>query len=160
MKECWIARGLLVVIIAMAVGLVYMSKLFNDWYGRFYDALQNKDAPAFWAELQFWCILVVIFLVVAVYRLWLRQFLIIRWRRWLTSVYVNDWMRQQVYYHMELGQSGTDNPEQRIEQDIDQFTQQTLAIGLGLLSEIMTLLTFTVVLWNFSGSLTVPIFGG
>lgn len=154
-RERWIARGLLAVIIGMAVGLVYLNKLFNDWYGRFYDALQNKDEASFWAELQLWGLLVLIFLVVAVYRLWLRQMLTIRWRRWLTSVYVNDWLRDRTYYQMELTPYGSDNPEQRIEQDIHQVTQNTLVIGLGLLSEIMTLVTFSVILWNLSGSLTL-----
>ena len=54
---------------------------------------------------------------------------------------------------MELTSHGTDNPEQRIEQDINDFTEQTLTISLGLLSEVMTLVTFTVVLWSLSGSL-------
>jgi putative ATP-binding cassette transporter len=159
-QERWIARGLLATIIAMAVGIVYISKLFNDWYGRFYDALQQKDAASFWVELQLWGWLVLVYLVVAVYRLWLRQMLSIRWRRWLTGVYVNDWLRQQTYYHMELTHYGADNPEQRIEQDIYLFTSNTLFIALGLLSEIMTLATFSVILWNLSGSLTLPFFGG
>jgi putative ATP-binding cassette transporter len=157
--ERWIARGLLFIIVAMAVGLVYMSKLFNDWYGRFYDALQEKNAPVFWAELQFWAFLVFIYLVVAVYRLWLRQLLVIRWRQWLTSVYVGDWLSNRVYYRMELANYGTDNPEQRIEQDINNFTNQTLTISLGLLSEVMTLFTFTLILWNLSGSLPIPALG-
>jgi putative ATP-binding cassette transporter len=154
-RERWIARGLLAVIIGMAMGLVYLNKLFNDWYGRFYNALQNKDAPAFWAELRLWIVLVLIFLIVAVYRLWLRQMLTIRWRRWLTSVYVDDWLRQRTYYRMELTPYGSDNPEQRIEQDIHQVTNNTLLIGLGLLSEIMTLVTFSVILWGLSGGLTL-----
>ena len=154
-RERWIARGLLAVIIGMAVGMVYLSKLFNDWYGRFYDALQNKDAPAFWAEMRTWVVLVAIYLVVAVYRLWLRQMLTIRWRRWLTSAYVNDWLRHRTYYRMELMPHGSDNPEQRIEQDIQQVANNTLVIGLGLLSEVMTLVTFSFILWGLSGSLDV-----
>ena len=98
--------------------------------------------------------------MVAVYRLWLRQLLTIRWRHWLTSVYVGDWLASRVFYRMELSSYGTDNPEQRIEQDINGFTQQTLTIFLGLISEVLTLVTFTFVLWNFSGSYTIPVFGG
>ena len=154
-RECWIARGLLLTIVAMAVGMVYLAKLFNDWYGRFYDALQEKDAPAFWAELRLWCVLVFIYLVVAVYRLWLRQMLTIRWRRWLTSAYVDDWLGQRTYYRMELTPYGSDNPEQRIEQDIHQVTYNTLLIGLDLLSQVMTLVTFSFVLWGLSGSLAL-----
>jgi vitamin B12/bleomycin/antimicrobial peptide transport system ATP-binding/permease protein len=159
-REKWIARGLLALIIGMAVFLVFMSKELNEWNARFYNALQEKNEAAFWAELWFWAQLVFIYLVIAVYRLWLRQLLSIRWRRWLTDVYFRQWLGERTYYHMELSGQGTDNPEQRIEQDINFFTQQTLTLVLGLLSEVMTLATFTVVLWNLSGPLVVPVFGG
>lgn len=158
--ERWIARGLLGVIIGMAVFLVWLSKELNSWNARFFNALQEKNESAFWAELQFWAILVFIFIVVAVYRLWLRQMLIIRWRRWLTQVYFRNWLGNRVYYRMELVNYGTDNPEQRIEQDVNLFCQQTLAISLGLLSEVMTLVTFSVILWNLSANFELPLFGG
>lgn len=158
--ERWIARGLLAVIIGMAVFLVWLSKELNAWNARFFNALQEKNEPTFWAELQFWAILVFVFIVVAVYRLWLRQMLIIRWRRWLTQVYFRNWLGNRVYYRMELVNYGTDNPEQRIEQDVNLFCQQTLAISLGLLSEIMTLVTFSVILWNLSANFELPLFGG
>jgi putative ATP-binding cassette transporter len=159
-REKWIARSLLAVVIGMAVFMVYMSKLLNEWNRRFFNALQDKDQAAFYAELWYWVILVAIFIIVAVYRLWLRQLLTIRWRRWLTENYFRDWLHDRTYYRMELLNYGTDNPEQRMEQDCNLFTQQTLTITLGLLSEIMTLATFTVVLWNLSGSFELPIFGG
>lgn len=158
--EKWIARGLLLVIIGMAVFLVFLSKQLNDWNARFFNALQEKNEAAFYAELWVWAELVFIFIVIAVYRLWLRQLLVIRWRRWLTGVYFRQWLGERTYYRMELTNHGTDNPEQRIEQDINDFTQQTLTLTLGLLSEIMTLVTFTVVLWGLSGALELPIFGG
>lgn len=169
-EERWLARGLLAVIIAMNVFLVWLSKLLNDWNRNFFDALQEKNGDAFWRLLLsfespgafFFSFagLVFVFIVVAVYRLWLRQFLTIRWRRWLTHVYFKDWLAQRTYYRMELLSHGTDNPEQRIEQDINDFTSQTLTILLGLLSEILTLATFTYVLWNLSGSLTLGFLGG
>lgn len=158
--ERWIARGLLMVIIGANIAVVYASKLLNDWNARFYNALQAKDEPAFWGELKYFVVIVFILIVIVVYRLWLRQLLSIRWRRWLTDVYTRDWLRDRVYYRMELVRHGTDNPEQRIEQDVNIFTTQTLTITLGLLSEVMTLATFSVVLWNLSGNFELPIFGG
>jgi putative ATP-binding cassette transporter len=157
--ERWMARGLLAIIVGMAVFLVWLSKELNAWNARFFNALQEKDEAAFWAELQFWAILVFTFIVIAVYRLWLRQLLIIRWRRWLTDVYFRDWLGERTYYRMELINHGTDNPEQRIEQDVNEFCQQTLSICLGILSELMTLVTFTVVLWNLSGNFKLEIMG-
>lgn len=154
-REKWLARGLLLLIVALAVVSVYISKLFNDWYGRFYDALQNKNEAAYWDELRFFTILALIAITFAVYRLWLRQLLIIRWRRWLTGIYVDGWLSERTYYRMELVPHGTDNPEQRIEQDINRFTQTTLSLTLDLLSTVMTLVTFTVILWGLSGPITL-----
>ena len=159
-KESWIARGLLAVIVGLSVLIVYMSKLINAWNARFFNALQDKNAEAFWAELQYWVVLVALFIVAFVYRLWLTQLLTIRWRRWLSEVYFRDWLADRTYYRMELTSQGTDNPEQRIEQDCANFCQQTLSISLGLLLQVMTLITFAAVLWDLSGSFVLPIFGG
>jgi vitamin B12/bleomycin/antimicrobial peptide transport system ATP-binding/permease protein len=159
-KESWIARGLLAVVVGLSVLIVYMSKLINAWNARFFNALQDKNAEAFWAELLYWVVLVALFIVAFVYRLWLTQLLTIRWRRWLSEVYFRDWLSDRTYYRLELTGQGTDNPEQRIEQDCATFCQQTLSISLGLLLQVMTLITFAAVLWNLSGAFVLPIFGG
>jgi ABC-type uncharacterized transport system fused permease/ATPase subunit len=108
---------LLAIIITLSVLNVYMAKLFNDWNARFYNSLQDKNAEAFWAELLYWVVLAAIFITAAVYRLYLSQLLTIRWRRWLSEVYFRDWLSDRTYYRMEIISAGTDNPEQRIEQD-------------------------------------------
>ena len=112
---------------------LHARSCINAWNARFFNALQDKNADAFWTELQYWVVLVALFIVAFVYRLWLTQLLTIRWRRWLSEVYFRDWLADRTYYHMELTSQGTDNPEQRIEQDCANFTEQTLTISLGLL---------------------------
>ncbi|HWB47326.1 MAG TPA: ABC transporter ATP-binding protein/permease [Hyphomicrobiaceae bacterium] len=159
-RESWVGRSLLAVIVALNIAIVYMSKLLNAWNARFFNALQEKNSDAFWYELKYWTVLVAIFIITFVYRQWLTQLLTIRWRRWLSHVYFHDWLADRTYYHMELTRHGTDNPEQRIEQDCATFTTQTLSITLGLLLQIMTLVTFAVVLWELSGAFVLPIFGG
>jgi vitamin B12/bleomycin/antimicrobial peptide transport system ATP-binding/permease protein len=159
-EERWSARGLLAIIIGSGVFLVYLMKLLNEWNARFFNALEDKNFEAFWAELRYFVIVALIYIVVAVYRLWFRQMLQIRWRRWLTEVYYRDWLAERTYYRMELAGAAADNPEQRIEEDCNKFTDQTLVILLDLLSQILTLVTFTSVLWGLSGSVTLPIFGG
>lgn len=158
--ECWIARGLLAIVLFLNLIIVWVLKLANDWNGRFFTALQERDLEAFWVELRYFVVIATAFILIEVYRFWFRQMLQIRWRRWLTGVYFGEWLREHTYYRMELGNSGTDNPEQRIQEDCDAFTAQTLTIVLGLTSEILTLLTFGVVLWQLSGSITLPVFGG
>lgn len=160
MSEAWIGRSLLALVILLNIFLVFLNKLFNDWNGRFYNALQDKDAAAFRYEIGYFTVLALIFIVAGVYSAWFRQLLTIRWRRWLTQVYVRDWLADRTYYRMELGGDGTDNPEQRIEQDCNFFTAQTLGIITSLLSQIITLVTFTTILWSLSGAFVLPLFGG
>ena len=159
-KESWIGRAVLATTIILSVLLVYLSKQINSWYARFYNALQEKNADVFWVELQVFAVLATLFIVTAVYRLWLTQLLTIRWRRWLSEVYFRDWLADRTYYHMELTRGGADNPEQRIEQDCFNFTKQTLTLTLELILQVMTLVTFAVVLWNLSSDFVLPIFGG
>jgi putative ATP-binding cassette transporter len=158
-RESWIAGALLGLIVALTVIIVYISKLLNAWNARFFNALQDKNLNAFWHELEYWIVLVAIFIIVFVYRLWLTQLLSIRWRRWLSEIYFRDWLSDRTYYRMELERHGADNPEQRIEQDIATFATQTLNIMVGLLLQVMTLVTFAAILWQLSGSFILPVLG-
>ena len=99
-------------------------------------------------------------IVVAVYSLYLRQFLHIRWRRWLTDRFLREWLEDQSYYRMQLNQATTDNPDQRISEDLDRFATITLALSLGLLSSFVTLVSFITILWTLSGALNIPLGGG
>jgi vitamin B12/bleomycin/antimicrobial peptide transport system ATP-binding/permease protein len=159
-EERWSARLLLAIVVGSGVFLVYLAKLLNEWNARFFNALEEKNFDAFWAELRYFVVVALVFIVVAVYRLWFRQMLQIRWRRWLTAVYYRDWLAERTYYRMELSGAAADNPEQRIEEDCNAFTSQTLIILLDLLSQVLTLITFTSILWGLSGSVTLPILGG
>jgi putative ATP-binding cassette transporter len=159
-KESWIARSLLAVIVALSLLVVYISREINFWNARFFNALQDRNVDAFQAELIYWGVLVFFFIVALVYRAWLRQLLTIRWRRWLSEVYFRDWLADRTYYRMELTSQGTDNPEQRIEQDCKDFAEKTLELTLDLFLQVLTFATFAVVLWNLSGSFVLPIFGG
>ena len=159
-KESVIGRTVLATIVFLSLLVVYISKEINSWNARFFNALQDRNLDAFQAELIYWVALAFFFIVAVVYRAWLIQLLTIRWRRWLSEVYFGDWLSDRTYYRMELTGQGTDNPEQRIEQDCNTFAAQTLEITLGLLLQVLTFATFALVLWNLSGSFTLPIFGG
>ncbi len=158
-EDRWIARGLLAVVIALNLGTVYLNVLFNDWYGRFYDALQDKNLAHFWRELAIFSILATAFIVVGVYKYYLRQMLYLRWRRWLTETYQKNWLANHVYYRIELANRGTDNPDQRIQEDLSSFANQTLALGLDAMSNFVTLCSFFMILWNLSGPLNFTMAG-
>lgn len=158
-EEKWIARLLLFVIIVLTLGRVFLQVLFNQWYNEFYDALQNLDKHAFVNSILYFSFLAVIYIVVAVYSIYLTQMLTIHWRRWLTTHFLNHWLSEQNYYHMQIAGQVTDNPDQRISEDISQFISLTLGLSLGLLSAVVTLLFFAAILWRLSGSLDFHIHG-
>ncbi|WP_395019996.1 ABC transporter ATP-binding protein/permease [Dongia sp.] len=158
-EERWIARGLLAVIIALSLAIVGINVAITYWYNDFYNALQDKNISAFWYQLGKFCVLATAFIVVAVYSNYLQQMLQIRWRRWMTRELLERWLTDQSYYRMQFSADRTDNPEQRIEQDINLFTDAALTHTLGLLNSIVTLVSFITILWTISGPLTVPLFG-
>lgn len=158
-EEKWIGRGLLAAIVSLNLGLVYLTVLFNEWNRFFYDAIQNKDFPTFKEQLLRFAVLAFIYIAVAVYRLYLNQMLEMKWRRWLTEKYMQQWMDHQVYYRMEVQQHGTDNPDQRIAEDLRLFTSGSLSLSLGLLSSVVTLFSFVGILWSLSGDLAFTLFG-
>ena len=162
-EEKWNARGMLAAIVALNLGSVYMAVLFNDWYRLFYDGLQNKDQAVFWTQISRFSYLAFIAIVIAVYKFYLTQLLEMRWRKWMTAHYLQRWLGANVAYQMELarysGRSGAspDNPDQRISEDVNSFTAQTVGLTMGLLNATVTLVSFVGILWGLSGSFSVPI---
>lgn len=156
-EEKWRARGLAAVIVALNLAYVYILVLINKWYNRFYNALQNFDREEFFSALGEFSVLAGIFIIVAVYQLYLQQMLQIKWRRWLTKKYLDGWLQNRTYYRLQLVDNNTDNPDQRISEDLRLFTQYTLSLSLGLLKAVVTLVSFITILWQLSGTLTIPL---
>jgi putative ATP-binding cassette transporter len=159
-EEKWAARGLLFAVVALNLVTVGLNVRLNSWNNDFYDALQQYDWVEFWRQFGIFAIIAFSLIVVAVYSLYLRQILHIRWRRWLTDRFLRKWLEDQSYYRMQLHQATTDNPDQRIQDDLDRFATITLALSLGLLSSFVTLVSFVTILWTLSGALTIPLGGG
>ena len=169
--EKWKARGLLAAIVALNLGAVYMLVLLNEWNRVFFDALQNKNQDVFLAQLGRFTWLAMIFIVIAVYRFYLTQLLQVRWRAWMTRDLMHRWLGGQAFYRMELqrytgapepattdaglpqpGQRVPDNPDQRLQEDVNLFTTQTVGLSMGFLNAVVTLASFVGVLWGLSGS--------
>src|SRR3984957_1130821 len=155
-EEKWSARGLLLAVIALNLGNVYISVRINEWNNAFYNALQKLDGSEFFRQLGIFCILAAVYIVMAVYALYFSQMLQIRWRRWMTRRYLGGWLNERAYYHLEL-QGATDNPDQRISEDLNQFTSYVLTLSLGLLSAVLSLVSFLVILWGLSGPANLPL---
>ena len=177
-EQRWSARLLLGAIIALDLSRVGMTVLLSFWNNAFYNALQDKNWDDFIGLLLFWrqtkdgffpgfCVIATIYIGVAIYRTYLSQWLEIRWRRWMTERLIDDWLAHRAYFRLslQLPQDGgseadpmrvsADNPDQRIAEDTREFVEETLKQGLGLLSSIVTLVSFLTILWTLSGAMVV-----
>ena len=155
-EEKWKARGLLAVVISMNFAMVYLLVQLNEWYQIFWDALQNYEEESFWPLIGRFSAIAFIYIMIAVYAIYLRQMLQIKWRTWMTKNYLREWMGGQIYYRL---QDATDNPDQRISEDIGQFVNLTLALLIDFLRQLTTLAAFGTVLWNLSGAFTFNLGG-
>ena len=158
-EERGAAWALAVALVGLNLGLVFLNVMFNDWNALFYNSLQDKDTGAFFHQMFRFSWLAAAFIAVAVYQIYLNQMLQIRWRRWLTDRYLQDWLSGQAYYRLQTGGGPTDNPDQRIADDLQMFVEATLRLTLGLLSAVVTLVSFLGILWSLSGDLTIPLGG-
>ena len=155
----WAGRTLLASVIAIELAIVGNSVLLNQWRNRFYNALQEKDWDGFVRETIIFAVLATVLVVLSVYQLYLNQWLQIRWRRWMTSKYLGEWLQNAHHYRMQLQGEAADNPDQRISDDVKMFVEQTLTIGIGLLSSIVTLFSFVIILWGLSAAAPLLLFG-
>lgn len=156
-EEKWRARGLLAFVIGLNFAAVYLLVRINSWYNDFYNALQGYQEELFWPLVGEFTGLAFLYILIAVYAIYLRQMLQLKWRTWMTDQYLARWMKGQVYYRLQVLRSDTDNPDQRISEDINQFVTLTLQLLIGFLKQFTTLAAFSVVLWNLSGAFTVPL---
>jgi vitamin B12/bleomycin/antimicrobial peptide transport system ATP-binding/permease protein len=158
-------RILLAAVVVIELAIVGINVLINQWNARFYNALQDRNWDNFVAELLFFCLLAGSYIVLAVYQLYLNQWLQIRWRKWMTAEYLRRWLDGANHYRMQLLGDAADNPDQRIAEDIRQFIDSgstgvgLLPIGLGLLSAVVTLASFVVILWNLSAAAPLALYG-
>ncbi|HEV3160011.1 MAG TPA: ABC transporter ATP-binding protein/permease [Xanthobacteraceae bacterium] len=158
-EDRWPGRLLLAAVIAIELSIVAITVILNQWYNRFYNTLQNYDWDGFVSAILFFCVLAAIYTVLAVYQNYLNLWLQIRWRRWMTQTYLRQWLNTANHYRMQLLGDTADNPDQRIADDLQMFVQQTLSIGTGILSSVVTLCSFIFILWNLSEEAPLHLFG-
>jgi len=158
-EDKWAGRGLLAAVIAIELSLVGIDVLINQWQNRFFNALQDRNWDSFVREIGIFTVLAFCAIGLAVYQLYLNQWLQIRWRRWMTSTYLGQWLHDANHYRMQLQGDAADNPDQRIADDVKLFVERTLDIGIGLLSSVVTLASFVVILWGLSEAAPLHVFG-
>ena len=153
------AFWLLTCIIALTFGVVFMLVQLNTWNNSFYSALQNYDAEKISSELIHFSWLAAIYIILAVYSYYLQQTLILHWRRWLTTRFIDIWLQNKTYYNLQMFGKDTDNPDQRISEDVRQFVEMTLGFAIGILKSLCTFISFVFILYQLSGPLSFSFMG-
>src|SRR5579875_238886 len=156
-EERAIAWALLVAVIALNLGNVYVSVRVNAWNNAFYNALQEFNAPEFFKQLGVFCGLAAASIAMSVYAVYLQQMLQIRWRRWLTGHYLDRWLGDRRYYRLQLDSTVTDNPDQRIADDLRLFVSYVASLALGLMTAAISVVSFMVILVGLSGPAAIPL---
>ncbi|HCN44676.1 MAG TPA: ABC transporter ATP-binding protein, partial [Pseudomonas sp.] len=147
-----LAFSLLLLLTLFAVRL---NVLFSFWYNGFYSALQGLDQAAFWYLLGVFAVLATIHVLRALFTYYVTQAFSIRWRTWLTERLTTDWMAGDAYYRGQFLDQPVDNPDQRIELDVNAFVTGSVTLSLGAVSALVSLVAFTGILWGLSAPLTV-----
>jgi vitamin B12/bleomycin/antimicrobial peptide transport system ATP-binding/permease protein len=152
-RSAWL---LLAAVLILNLGNVYIGVRINQWNRAFYNALQTFDAMELFRQIGVFAILVTFAVLISASALYLSQLLQIRWRRSLTKRYLGAWLADRAYYRLQLG-STADNPDQRISEDLNQFTGYVLTLSVGLISSVVSLFSFLAILWGLSGAADIPL---
>jgi vitamin B12/bleomycin/antimicrobial peptide transport system ATP-binding/permease protein len=118
-------------------------------------AMQQLNAPAFWRSILIFGVLATVNVVLVLVTFWIGQAQIIHWRLWLNQRMLGDWLNGAAYHRGRFVTTPVDNPDQRIQQDITSYTSDSQSLALGAVSSVVALVSFTIILWQLSGSLTV-----
>ena len=145
----------LLAVIALAIAGVRVQVINSYITNGLYTALQDGDAATFWRYVLIFAILSVVALAQALLAFYVGQRLTLRWRVWLNDRVVGDWLDGRAYHRARFTSAPVDNPDQRIQQDITSFIGDALSLGVGAISAMVSLVSFTLILWELSGPLTV-----
>lgn len=155
-RIAWLLLGL---VVGLNYLIVEVAVLYSNWNRDFFNLMQNEEWNNFWNMLGQFVLIMMVYTVVDLAEEYLRRTLRIRWRRWLTHTFLQKWLGGKRLYRHQLSYPESENPDQRISQDVKDFCDKTLKMGLGLLRTVTSLFSFVIILWNLSGSLTFEFAG-
>ncbi|WP_251827225.1 ABC transporter ATP-binding protein/permease [Pectobacterium punjabense] len=148
---------LLLLIMSLTLSVVWISVQYNNWSRDFYDALADYFQHASIYDMAVrYLAYTLLFVLVIICGNWLKKQLIIRWRDTMTRQYEQDWLRNHAHYQLN---SGLDNPDQRIAEDIRLLIEQSLELLLSLLKNTARFFSFIAILWQLSGVHTFTLSG-
>lgn len=157
-EEKWVARGLFLLVFALDFGIVGIGAWLANWNENFFNAFAAYDINLVWKLLFEALVIAVCTIVAEAMRTWFYQTLQMKWRKWVTDVYLDGWMKDRVFHRIESNHE-IDNADQRISEDLKQMVDLTLHLSLGFFANLFKLVTFSIIIWNISGTLSFAIWG-
>jgi len=154
-RRSWRPTLVFALLLVLTLFSVRLNVLFSFWYNGFYSALQGLDQVAFWYLLGVFAVLATIHVLRSLFTFYVNQAFSIQWRVWLTERLTHDWMRGDAYYRGQFLAEPVDNPDQRIELDVNAFVSNSVTLALGAVSALVSLVAFTGILWGLSAPLAV-----
>jgi len=148
-EQKWRARGLLLLLVLLLVGQVVTNVLFNEESGEFTSALAAKDADRFWKSIHQCIAMLIVAVPIYAFYYYVQDKLGIDWRKWLTDEFVEKYFRNRAYFEVQ-SDPNIDNPDQRIAEDINTFTQKSLYFLLIIVGSAIQVVAFCGVLWSIS----------
>lgn len=150
----------LIVVLIMSMSMVGIDVLLNIWYNGFYDTLQDYNRRSAFDLIWVFLFIAGVYIVLAVYRYYIQSYLGLRWRRWLTEQFLERWLSNRSYYYLENFDKTTDNPDQRIQEDIGLLVTNSLSLFIGIASSLASIFAFIFILWRLSGVLHFHLWNG
>ncbi len=156
--EKWVGVGLAAGVLVLGLLDTYLMVRYNDWYGDFFNSLQQGKATLFWAAIPILAVLMLGTMTMQVLQSYLDAWLQLRWRTNTTHHMVSRWLSKKAYYRIERDQIG-DNPDQRIADDISTLIDLTISLTIRFVTTMVSLVSFGYLTWTKGGDLDTEVFG-
>src|SRR5690606_16464186 len=154
-RRSWRPLAGVALILLLTLGAVRLDVLFSYWYNTMYTALQELNESAFWTAMLLFALLAAVHVARSLFDFYVQQAFIIHWRTWLNETLLKRWMEDQAYYRSQPLSHLADNPDQRIQQDITAFAQDSMTLAVGVINAVVSTIAFTLILWSLSGPMNV-----
>jgi vitamin B12/bleomycin/antimicrobial peptide transport system ATP-binding/permease protein len=154
-RESWQPLIVALLVLLATVAAVRLNVLLSYSTNGLYTALQDLDAAAFARFLGIFGVLATLHVIRSLLDYYVTQLLVIRWRVWLNEHMINDWLDGKAYHRGQYTKGAVDNPDQRIQEDVASFTSSSADLALGAIGSLISLVSFSLILWQLSGPLEI-----
>ena len=138
-------------IVALTLVSVRISLVYSEWYNNMYTSLQEFNQAVFWQQMGLFCVIAACAVSTSLASYYIEQRFIISWIAWLNDELTNKWMTNRAYYKTQYLSANLDNPDQRIQQDVQSYVKTTLSLSTGVIDAVTSMISYTILLWGLAG---------